>query len=186
MIYIDQPTLFIPIEGQRSMLELARAAICTGCPAGTGVGAPPAAPPPYDVYAVLGEVDAPIVASTILGDLGPLAGTAGIDPVQLNGEVAPNYCLNMIEGPDVGLDGLWRLVMDQVIWTGGVGDNNGVYSLAIAIVEAGGDVIADGRILAVGRLSAPPYLQEDGNTLKLSAEIVPCLCLPPAIPDVPE
>ena len=187
MIYVDQPTMYIPAEGQRSMLELARAALCLGCPEGVGPGDPAAAPPVYEVWAVLGTIDAPIVASLRLPDIGPLGGAGGQAPHQLNDETPPDYCLGMIEGPDLGVDALWRLVIDQQVWNFGVGsDPQVLYGWAIAIVEAGGNVLIDGRILAYGRFSAPPVSVIPGDAVKLTAEIIPCLCLPPAIPEVPE
>ena len=186
MIYVDQPTLWIPAEGQRSMLLLARSALCTGCPAGTGVGTPPAAVPPYELWAVLTSTDAPIVASLTMADLGGIYALDSGAPVLLNRQVGPTYCLGMIEGPDIGVDGLWRIVMDQVIWTFDAAIVS-LYGMALVIVEAGGDLAADGLLLAYGRLTTPPAsLAAVGDAIKLTAELVPCLCLPPAIPDVPE
>ena len=186
MIYVDQPTLFIPAEGQRSMLLLAQSALCNGCPAGTGVGTPPAAIPPYRVWAVLTTIDAPIVASLTMADLGGIWTFDSGGAVQLNGEEAPTYCLGMIEGPDIGVDGLWRIVMDQVIWTFNTLTVS-VYGLALVIVALGDDPTTEGLLLAYGRLTTPPAsLAAEGDAIKLTAELVPCLCLPPAIPDVPE
>lgn len=187
MIFVDQPTMYFVADSVRAMLSLAKSALCTGCPAGIGAGDPPAAPPPYEVYAVLCSTDPPIVQSLVVADLG-FDPTPGQDfsPIQLNDETPPTYCLDMIQGPDVGIDGLWRLVMDQQIWTS-TGDAIELYQLAIIVVPAGGDMVTDGMLLAIGRVNgAPAVASAAGDSIKLTAELTPCVCLPPPVPEVPE
>jgi len=185
MLMIDQPTMYIPAEGQQSMLLLAQLGACKGCPAGVGAGDPAAAPPGYDVYAALATADAAITQALTLADL-VLASAGDWAPIQLNDETPPTYCADSIEGPDIGSDGLWRLVMDQRIWTATVSIVT-VYGLALVIVPTGDDPLTDGLIWAYGRLTDAPFVALDpGDTLKLTAELVPCLCLPPPVPEVPE
>jgi len=185
MIYVDQPVLWIPAEGQRSMLNLAKVGFCQGCPAGIGAGDPAAAPPDFDLYAVLYQNNVPVVPTTVQGDLGLVIGYPSLAPIQLNGATPPDYCDDYIEGPALGMDDLWRLVMDQVIWTVGGGISLALYGLALIVVPSGGSV-TDGWILAFGPFTTSPIAIEAGDSIKLTAEIVPCLCLPPAVPEVPE
>lgn len=188
MITLEQLSFWLPAEAQGSLLTLAQHAICNGCPAGVGAGDPAAAPPPYDIYLAIYASDAPIVAGSVFNDFGfNPPGSGDHSPIKLNGEAAPDYCLDMIEGPAPGMDGLWRLVVDQQIF-GPTGSGGEFYGAGLVLVPEG-DTFGDPgtMLLGVARFSAPPVVMDGvADLLKITAELVPCLCLPPDIPVVPE
>jgi len=180
MIYMENVRLWMPRESINAILTALKTSLCVGCPAGEGVGDPPAAPPPFTVFARPIVNDPPISAALEYADLE--LGVNNLAGIELNDETPPDYCDGSLEGPALGGDGEWRIIMDQRIWTYATGAAQSVYGIALTFHDGSTD-----KLLGYGRLSAgPATFGEVGDVLKLSAELIPCMCLPPAIAEVPE
>lgn len=180
MLYVENVRLWIPTEGTKSLLDLAKSALCTGCPAGIGAGNPAAAPPAFNLSAALVVNNPPLSCGLTYADLELGISEAG--PHSLNAEAPPEYCLDMLEGPGLGGDGLWRLVMDQQIWTWTADDPVSVYGLALIMEVGAVDMILGFNLLANG----PASFGAAGDIIKLTAELpLPCV-MPPAPEEVPE
>lgn len=178
MIASEDVRLWMPREGAMSLLTLAKNAMCVGCDDTD-------APPDFDVYLALVANNPPLAAGLTRGDL-TLVTAVGGTPIQLNGEASPGFCDGMIEGPAEGLDGEWRLVIDQQIFAYASGDPESVYAVALLIVDAGGS-LDDATILGYGNLAlGPAPFGTVGDVIKITGQFILEPLLPPAVPEVPE
>lgn len=178
MIASEDVRLWMPREGAMSLLTLAKNAMCVGCDDTD-------APPDYDIYLALVANNPPLAAGLTRADL-TLVTAVGGTPAQLNGEASPGFCDGQIEGPAEGLDGEWRLVIDQQIFAYASGDPESVYAVALLVVEAGGD-LADATILGYGQLAnGPAPFGTVGDVVKITGQFILEPLLPPAVEEVPE
>lgn len=129
-------TFAIPREGAMVLLQDVRQAWCQGCPAGTGAGTPPASQPDRSLSLALVTNNPPLSAALVFADLVLSDDTGGV-PVELNDQtpVVTEYCTDSIEGPDIGVDGEWRLVIDQRIFTSAGDGTTPATVYAVALVD---------------------------------------------------
>lgn len=178
MIASEDVRLWMPREGCMSLLTLAKHAMCAGCDAEDQ-------PPAYDIYLALVANNPPLTAGLTRDDL-TLVTAVGGTPVQLNNSAAPGYCDGKIEGPGEGLDGEWRLVIDQQIFPYASGDPESVYAVALLMVEDGGS-LNDATIIGYGNLAnGPAPFGTVGDVIKITGQFILEPLLPPAVPEVPE
>jgi len=155
----------IPTEGTEKILEGLKASLCAGCAAGTGVGTPAASTPPLgDLTLVLNTNAVDPTAGLSFDDLAP-TDDAGGAPVVINDETPPAYCIDGFEGPAVGGDGYWRLVVDQQIFTAAGGATTPPVITGVALVLDGD------TLLAYGPLPGGPANFETGDLVKVSAQM---------------
>jgi hypothetical protein len=165
MIFVADVPLMIPTEGTEAILEGLRSALCAGCAAGTGVGTPAATTPPLgDLTLCLNTNAVDPTAGLAFGDLA-LTDDVGGAPVDINAEAAPDYCIDGFEGPAIGTDGFYRLIVDQQIFTAAGGATTPPVITGVALVLDGN------RLLAYGPLPAGPANFETGDIVKLSAQM---------------
>jgi len=168
VLYVANVPLMIPNEGAERFLTALKRMFCVGCPAGVGAGDPAAAPPfGGELRLCLNTNAADPGCGLEYGDLALTDDTGGAC-VFLNGETPPNYCSASIEGPAEGLDGYWRIVFDQQIWT-----SNG--DATTAPVITGLALVTDTPALTIigyGSLPGGPANFENDDIVKLSAELV--------------
>jgi len=177
MIFVEHVRLWLPTEGTDLLTSELWKRFCTGCPAGTGAGTPPAAPPPTDLIVSL-ITSLPVLSCGLTyADL--VLGTDEAEGKSLNAEAAPDYCLGNLE-QGLGGDGLYRLVMDQQIWTWTSMAPVSVFGLVL-------HSLAPEKILGVGLFeNGPAAFGADGDVIKLTAELPIGCIMPPAPEEVPE
>jgi len=170
MLYIGNVPMMIPTLSTKFWLQAFKNAICEGCPAGTGVGTPSATRPFFDTVALLLNTnDVDPGAGLVYADL-VLSDDTGAAAVQINEETPPGYCDTSFEGPGEGLDGYWRLVNDQVIWTSQGDGTTPPQITGLALAE-----IVDNdppALLAYGVLPGGPANFEAGDIVKLVMDLV--------------
>lgn len=177
MIYVGTATMMIPTEGTEMFLSALRQAMCAGCPAGTGVGTPAASAPLFANVAiglVTNAVDPG--CGLVFADL-VLTDNPGGAPIYLNQEAPPNYCLEALEGPAEGLDGYWRLVIDQQIWTAATPGATPPQVTGVALYDE-----AMSKLIAYGPLPGGPASFDENDIVKIACDL-PLRCqvlLPPA------
>jgi len=165
MIFVEDVDLMIPTEGTEAILEGLRSALCAGCAAGIGAGNPAATTPPLgDLTFALNTNAVDPTAGLAFADLA-LTDDAGGAPVAINGEAAPDYCIDGFEGPAIGGDGYWRLLVDQQIFTAAGGATTPPVITGVALILDGN------RLLAYGPLAGGPANFETGDIVKLSAQM---------------
>jgi len=165
MLYVGDVPLMIPTEGAEQILNALRSSLCAGCPAGVGAGDPAATPPPLgELTLVLNTNAVDPTAGLSFGDLAP-TDDAGGAPVVINDETPPDYCIAGFEGPAIGGDGYWRLVVDQQIFTSAGGATTPPVITGVALVIDGT------TLLAYGPLPNGPANFEAGDIVKVSAQM---------------
>lgn len=176
MLYVGQVMMMIPKQGTEMFLLALKHAICAGCPAGIGAGNPAAAPPLFTSVRLGLVTNAVDPACGLVFDDLSLCDNAGYAPVDINMETPPNYCIAGFEGPGEGLDGYWRLVIDQQIFTASTPGSTPPQIVGAALYD---DV--DIKLIAYGPLPGGPASFEDGDIVKISCEIpLRCQTLLPA------
>jgi len=165
MLFVADVPLMIPTEGTEQILSALKTALCAGCPAGIGAGDPAATTPPLgDLTIVLNTNAVDPSAGLSFDDLAP-TDDAGGAPIDVNQEAAPDYCIDGFEGPAIGIDGYFRLVLDQQIWTAAGGASTPPVITGYALVLNGD------TLLAYGPLPNGPANFETGDIVKLSAQL---------------
>lgn len=166
MIYTGIVPMMIPTAATRWWLAALRNAICEGCPAGTGVGTPPAALPFFNTVSLMLNTNAVDPAcGLVFADLVVTDDTGGA-PIVINEEAAPGYCSVALEGPAEGLDGYWRLVYDQQIWTAAGDGTTAPQITGLILHDTGSD-----EVLAYGQLPNGPANFETGDIVKLVMDL---------------
>jgi len=156
----------IPREGAEALLDMVKKAMCQGCAAGVGAGNP-AAVAPDEVFLSLITNDPPVSAALEFADLVPSDDTGGT-PVAINAEgpVGVQYCGDSVEGPDTGVDGEWRLVIDQRIFTsaGDASTPTTIFGIALSDVSS--------RLIGYYRIEGGPAAFAEFDIIKVTGDFV--------------
>jgi len=173
MIYVENVRFWVPREAAYSLLALVKAQLCDGCA--------DEAAPSIAVTVDLVTNNVAVTEATTFADL-TFSEAGGGEGKVLNDETPPGYCVGMLEGPGLGGDGEWRLIMDQQIWTWTSGDPESIFGVALWANIDGEDVIVGYAQLATG----PAAFGEVGDIIKLTGELVLLPQVPPPVEEVPE
>lgn len=169
MLYVGTVPMMIPTAATEKWLQAFKAGICNRCPAGVGAGDPALGAALFGVVELQLNTNAVDPgAGLVYGDLEITDDSGGV-AVWVNPTAAPAACLAAFEGPEEGLDGYWRLVYDQEIWTA---NGDGTTPPQITGVALVGDTGTTPVLLAYGSLPGGPANFEQFDILKLTTELV--------------
>jgi len=144
-IFMVQSRFWNPREAAGVLWQAVMDQLCAGCPISVG-GEPPSVPA---ILQFIGD-DFEIVDALEYADL-TIVGTNMV----LNDEAGPAYCDGHLQGPSLGVDGEWTIILDQVEQTFGAA--NTVYG---AVITNGG-----GLMWGVSKFDVPVVLG-GGDTIK--------------------
>jgi len=168
MIYTRECQFLMPTEGARALLSVFAQLLCDATPA------------PKYIWAGIFSNTPTIDCALEIADLTtPLF--AGSGPQLLN---PASVCTDSLEGPAQGVDGVWRLIMDQHIWTtNGVVDSS-VYGAYLMVNDDNTDpAVGNPLLLAVDFFPDGPVPMVDNlDAIKLTG-LFAVECNIPALPD---